>query len=79
MLPQMSGRALAEQLLPRYPSLRVAYITGYDDEQLVRQGVLERDIRVLVKPFLDTELLRFVQSALQGASASRGPAASLGE
>jgi signal transduction histidine kinase len=67
MLPQMSGRALAEQLLPQCNGMRVAYITGYDDEELVRQGVLERDILVLVKPFLDTELLRFVHSALQRA------------
>jgi signal transduction histidine kinase/ActR/RegA family two-component response regulator len=66
ILPGLSGRALAEQLLPRYPGLRVAYMTGYDDDVLVRQGVLEGNTLLLAKPFVDTQLLAFVQLALHG-------------
>jgi two-component system cell cycle sensor histidine kinase/response regulator CckA len=64
ILPTMSGRVLAESLTAKRPSLRVAYMSGHDDEVLVRQGVLDDGIWLLPKPFRDDELLAFVRAVL---------------
>jgi signal transduction histidine kinase/ActR/RegA family two-component response regulator len=64
ILPAMSGRALAERLRARFPALAIAYISGHDDQVLVRQGVVDEGVSLLSKPFRDTELLAFVRAVL---------------
>jgi signal transduction histidine kinase/ActR/RegA family two-component response regulator len=51
VLPDGSGGALARELQERFPHLRVLFMTGYTEDELVRQGVAERGVAVLRKPF----------------------------
>jgi CheY-like chemotaxis protein len=67
VMPQMSGRALAEQLTAQRPDLKVAYMSGYLDDILGQHGVLPADLKFIGKPFAAPELTRLVTEVLAGA------------
>jgi signal transduction histidine kinase len=69
ILPRTSGRELASLVGARQPGVRVAYMSGYDDEVLGRHGLLDPGILLLPKPFLEEDLLRFVRRALAAINA----------
>ncbi len=70
VMPQMSGRDLAQQLREEHGIVRVLYMTGYDDEIVAHHGVLDERSRsfsqapLLQKPFLEADLLRAVRRVL---------------
>ena len=64
IMPGMSGRELATELVARLPKLRVLYMSGYTDDAVVRHGMLEPGLAYLEKPFRPAILLRKVRAAL---------------
>ena len=70
VMPGINGRALAEQLLPRQPGMRVLYMSGYTDSFIAGHGVLEQGTHLLHKPFTDEVLIRKVREVLDGSSKS---------
>ena len=64
VMPQMGGRDLATQVRMQFPGTPVLFMTGYTDDELLRRGAMERDARVLRKPFYSTELLSVVADLL---------------
>ena len=64
VLPEISGKLLAEQLIAARPSLRVLYMSGYTDNAIVHHGVLEPDTPFVQKPFPPATLLRKVRELL---------------
>jgi CheY-like chemotaxis protein len=51
VMPNMSGREVADQLLSTRPGLKVLYLSGYTDSTVVHHGVLETGLDFLAKPF----------------------------
>jgi PAS domain S-box-containing protein len=63
VMPQMNGRVLAERLLERQPGLRVLYMSGYTDDQVLVQGIAG-GAGFLQKPFTPDVLARKVREVL---------------
>ena len=64
VMPEMNGRALAEEVLRRRPDLAVLYISGYADDEVLRKGTQAASYSCLHKPFTPSQLLKAVKAAL---------------
>ncbi len=51
VMPGMGGVELAEILRPRFPHMRVLFSSGYTDDSVLRNGILEDGIAFLQKPY----------------------------
>jgi two-component system cell cycle sensor histidine kinase/response regulator CckA len=66
MMPQMSGRELADRLAPLRPDMKVLYMSGYADAAVVHQAGLEPTMAFLAKPFATAALTAKVRELLAG-------------
>jgi PAS domain S-box-containing protein len=64
MLPGAAGTDLAPGLKERWPALKVILMSGYTEDQTIRNGVGVGTVRFLQKPFDMTTLAREVRAAL---------------
>ena len=64
VMPRMSGRELAQRLAPLRPEIKVLYMSGYAEDVLFRQGVLDASLCFLQKPFRQFELTVKVRQVL---------------
>ena len=64
VMPQMSGRELAQSLETLRPGIKVLYMSGYTDDAIVRHGLLDHEIAFLQKPFTPDSLMRKVREVL---------------
>ena len=64
IMPQMNGRELATHLQAKQPGLKVIFISGYTDDVIVKQGVLECGIVFISKPLMPTELATKIRMEL---------------
>jgi two-component system cell cycle sensor histidine kinase/response regulator CckA len=64
VMPEMSGKELAERLKVLRPEMKVLYMSGYTDSEVVRRGVIGRDVAFLQKPFAPDVLAGKVRQVL---------------
>ncbi len=64
IMPGLGGRQLAEQLLARFPDMKVLYMSGYTDDAVVRYGILQEHVHFLQKPFALPVLGRKIREVL---------------
>ena len=64
VLPDVNGRAMAGEVQKLHPESCVLYMSGYTDNAIVHQGVLEPDMWFLQKPFAASTLARRVRELL---------------
>lgn len=68
IMPDLTGPVLAERLRSRQPDLRVLFISGFHDADLVQRFAGDKGFSVLSKPFTVDGLLREVRQSLTRAA-----------
>jgi PAS domain S-box-containing protein len=66
VMPEMGGRELAERLASARPSSKILFVSGYTDDVVIRQGILDKGRPFLQKPFTPQELLTKAREVLRG-------------
>jgi two-component system cell cycle sensor histidine kinase/response regulator CckA len=64
VMPGMSGRELADQLVAIRPEVKVLYLSGYTEDTIVSEGTIESGKAFLQKPFTLQGLSRKVREVL---------------
>ena len=70
VMPGISGRVLADQLVKQRPQLKVVYTSGYTGQTVGAHGVLAEGSHFLPKPFTRETLARKIREALDARSAA---------
>jgi len=64
IMPGMNGKELAERMIPGVPEMKVIFMSGYVDNLVVHQEIVEPGIDFLQKPFDVKDLLHKVRETL---------------
>ena len=64
VMPDMNGRQLADLIKQQRPGLKVLYTTGYTRNAVIHNGMLDRDVSFLPKPFTIQQLATKVRQVL---------------
>ncbi|HSE18815.1 MAG TPA: PAS domain S-box protein [Pyrinomonadaceae bacterium] len=64
VMPEISGKEVADRLLELRSGLRVLFMSGYTDEAIVQHGVLDASVEFLQKPFTWFGLTKKVRDVL---------------
>ncbi len=66
IMPGLSGRELAERLLPLRPDMRVVYMSGYTSDELDKHGLYPHEFAFVPKPFTFESLIGTLRDTLDG-------------
>ena len=64
IMPRMGGKELSEELIRRYPDMKVLFVSGYTENAILNHGVLKEGINFLQKPFSPVVILKKVREVL---------------
>jgi FixJ family two-component response regulator len=70
VMPRLNGCELGELLAVEPPGLRVLFIAGYTDDDVIRRGLLRPGSPSIQKPFLPAALARKVREELDSRCSS---------
>lgn len=68
VMPEMSGRQLADRLRESKANLKVLFMSGYTDDAVIRHHIEEKAVYFIQKPFLPTALATKVREVLAADS-----------
>jgi two-component system cell cycle sensor histidine kinase/response regulator CckA len=71
VMPEISGPELASQLMSLRPGIKIIFTSGYTDDSIARQGVLDPAVVFIQKPYRPKALARKIREVL-GALAIEG-------
>lgn len=69
VMPGISGRELAELLMPLRREMKVLYMSGYTDDAIVHHGVLDEGTAFIEKPFTPNALSQKIREVLDASIA----------
>ncbi len=64
VMPQMSGIDFAQKLMPNYPGTKVLFMSGYTDNVIIQQELLDKNKNFIQKPFNTKALIQKVREIL---------------
>ena len=65
VMPEMNGRDLAKNILPLYPQTKRLFMSGYTADVIAHQGVLDKGVFFIQKPFSAQDLAATVRKVLE--------------
>jgi len=68
VMPGRSGRELSEEVVQDRPETKVLFMSGYSQDVIVHQGVLDEGVHLIEKPFNSGDLLRKVREVLESGT-----------
>jgi nitrogen-specific signal transduction histidine kinase/ActR/RegA family two-component response regulator len=75
VMPHMSGTELSERVLALYPHTRILFTSAYTANAIVHQGVLNKDVALLQRPFTPSALAHKLREVLDQPGAPKPAAA----
>ena len=70
VMPEMSGRPLVERLMQSHPEVKILFMSGYPNDEVVRRGILDGLMAFIQKPFAPDDLALKVREVLDGPGAA---------
>jgi two-component system, cell cycle sensor histidine kinase and response regulator CckA len=67
VMPEMGAVELADQLLAVRPDMKVLFISGYTNDEILRRGISRQEAAFIQKPFTAEDLMRKVRDVLDGS------------
>jgi PAS domain S-box-containing protein len=64
VMPETSGKEIAQRLTSLRPATRVLFMSGYTDDAIVHHGILDSNVEFIQKPFTPVALARKVREVL---------------
>ena len=71
VMPGINGRKLADKAVEMLPGLKVLFTTGYTQNAVVHNGMLDPGVAFLPKPFTLQQLARKVRQVMDGGGVNR--------
>ena len=70
VMPEMNGRDLAQNILKIQPNLKCLFMSGYTADVIARNGVLDKGVHFIEKPFTKQTLAAQIRKALGSTNPS---------
>ena len=70
-MPHMSGKELSDRVQALYPHTRILFTSAYTENAIVHQGVLNKGVTLLQKPFTPSALAQRVRQVLDQPGAPK--------
>ncbi|NTV46450.1 MAG: PAS domain S-box protein, partial [Chlorobiales bacterium] len=64
VMPEMSGRELADKVEVRYPNIKTLFMSGYTDSEIVHHSVLDEGVAFIQKPFTIPTVAKKIRAML---------------
>lgn len=71
VMPNMSGKQMADELLKIYPKTKVVFMSGYMDEPVLQHGLSESSVILIRKPFTLSLLASKIREVLDKNPSAR--------
>ncbi len=64
LMPGMNGRQLAERLVQIHPETRILFTSGYTENVIAHNGIIEEELNFIAKPYLPQALAKKLRDVL---------------
>ena len=64
IMPKLNGKELIEKIRENYPDIKVLFISGYTDNHIVHDGLLDENVNFVQKPFSIITLRKKIRQIL---------------
>jgi len=64
IMPRMGGKVMADWLQFSFPGIKILYTSGYTDDAISHDGVLDQGVAFLPKPYTPATLTRAARELL---------------